>query len=188
MNITTIKKHYDKLTAEERVSAMIAALGRDDFEEYKTLAHASPFGKTFRIREHHGLLDAWEWLGMWHVLMQLGELVSLYFVLFHEIDIDQFKINFHEDDGVETHTYTTDEAIILCVRRFLEGQQAWRAICTEHNLDSNDTLSRLPCVETIELNELTFTTFGKETGIEIDPSPTLQAYREAIRIKRAEWE
>jgi len=188
MNIKDLQKHYDKLSVGERVSAMIAALGRDDMEEYKTLAQAAPYGKTFRIREHHGLLDAWEWLGMFHVMMQLGELANLYFVLFSGIDIDQIKIDFHEEDGIEARTYTTDEAIGLCVRRFLEGQQAWRAICTEHNLDPSDALSRFPFMETLELNELIFTVFGKETGIEIDPSQTLQAYREAIQTKRAEWE
>lgn len=188
MNMNTLKKHYDKLTVGERVSAMIAALGRDDMDEYRTLAQAAPKGKVFQVRDTHGLLDAFEWLGMFHVLMQLGELARLYFVLFHEIDTEEFEIDLHEVDGIETKTYTTDEAIGLCVRRFLEGRQAWRAICTEHNLDPSDALSRFPFVETIELNELIFTAFGKQTGIEIDPAETLQAYREAIQSKRAEWE
>ena len=188
MNLNTLQKQYDKLRPEERVSALYAALARDDMEEFRTLARTAPRDKTFRVSNHAGLWDAFEWLGMFHTIMQLGEMASMYFVLFHEIDIDTVKVNLHISDDIETKTYTTDEAVELCIRRMLEGRDAWRAICAEYNLDPSDALARLPFVETIELNELTARAFAKHKNIEIDHTENLNTYRDAIAKKRAEWE
>lgn len=191
MNTNAIKKHYDKLTVEERVSAMIAARGRDDIEEYKTLGQTAPFGKTFRVHDYHGLLDAWEWLAMWHMMNQLGEIATLYFVLFHtegENPVNAIKVNHHGAGEMKTELYNPDDVIQLVMRRIVEGREAWRTVCREHNLDPNDALSRLPYIETIEIAGLIAECLLHEVDIQPDPEEVLNAYREVIRRKRAEWE
>lgn len=176
MNLNTIKKHYDKLTVEERVSAMIDAWGRDDMEEYRTLGQAAPFGKTFRLREHHGLLDAFEWLAMWHVLMQLGQMATLYFLLFYGEKKTKIK------------GYDFDEAMTFVTKQIVEGATAWREICKEHNIDSHDALNRLPFLEMLEYAEIIATALSIERGIQPDIEKAVEGYREVIKIKRGEWE
>jgi hypothetical protein len=176
MNTKTLRKHYDILTVEERVSAMIAAWGRDDIEEYRTLGHAAPFGKTFRLREHHGLLDAFEWLAMWHVLMQLGQMATLYFLLFHG------------EEKIKVKGFDFDEAMTFVTKEIVESATAWREICKEHNVDPNDALNRLPFLAVIEYAEIIGTALSIERNIQLDIEKAVEEYREIIKIKRAEWE
>lgn len=176
MNMNTLKKHYDKLTVEERVSAMIAALGRDDMDEYRTLAQAAPKGKVFQVRDTHGLLDAFEWLSMWHVLMQLGQMATLYFLLFHG------------EEEIKVKGFDFDEAMTLLTKQIIEGGTAWREICKEHNLDPNDALKRLPFLAMIEYAEIIADALSVKSDIQPEIDKAVEGYREVIRIKRGEWE
>src|SRR5262249_31951934 len=142
MNISKIKKQYDKLTVEERVSAMIAAWGRDDMEEYKTLGRTAPFGKSFTVRNHHGLLSGWEFLAMWHVMNQLGHIATLFFFLFYG------EGKFHVK-GIDFGL-----AMTLINKRIVEASTGLHEICKEHNLDPNDALNRLPFLELVSFGEI----------------------------------
>jgi len=176
MNLNALKKHYDKLTVEERVSAMMAAWGRDDMQEYRTLAQTAPYGKTFRVRETHGLLDAFEWLAIWHVLMQLGQMATLYFLLFHG------------EEKIKVKGFDFDEAMTFVTKQIIEGSTAWREICKEHNIDPNDALNHLPFLVMIEYAEIIATALSIERGIQPEFDKAVEGYREVIKIKRAEWE
>jgi hypothetical protein len=176
MNLNKLQKHYDKLTVEERVSAMIAAWGRDDMEEYRTLGQAAPFGKTFRLREHHGLLDALEWLAMWHVLMQLGQMATLYFLLFHG------------EEKIKVKGFDYDEAMTFVTKQIVEGAAAWREICKEHNMNPRDALNRLPFLAVVEYAEIIGNFLNIERNIQPEIDKAVEGYREVIKIKRGEWE
>ena len=184
MNINTLQKHYDKLRPEERLSAMIAALGRDDMSEYMTLGKTAPKGKTFTVRDSHGLLDAFEFSAMWHMINQLGNMTIFYFLLYMEGDQEPINIKDHETQI----PITINEALDLSARRIVEGAEAWRVICSEYHLDPHDALQPLPYIEVIETVELIAAGACKMREIATDPANEIEGYRELIKRKRAEWE
>ena len=144
MNTNTLQKHYDKLKPEERLSAMIAALGRQDWTEYKTLGKTAPKGAVIQVRDSHGLLDAFEFAAMWHMMTQLGDIAIFNFLR----DADELHTNVK--DHYSQKPIDIDLALDLAARQIVEGAEAWRVICKEYNLDPRDALQPLPYIELIE--------------------------------------
>lgn len=184
LNLNTLQKHYDKLLPEERLSAMIAALGRDDMSEYMTLGKTAPKGKTFTVRDSHGLLDAFEFAAMWHMISQLGNIAIFNYLCL----MDEQNANIEIKDHETKFPIPMHDALDLSARRIVEGAEAWREICKEYNLDPQDALQPLPYIELIETEELMAAGACKIREIATDPSAEIEGYREIIKRKRAEWE
>jgi hypothetical protein len=184
--IETIQRHYDKLTPGERVSAMFAALARDDMAGYMALGRAAPVGGNYRIKNHHGLLEAFQELGAWHVIMQLGDIVNFYVVMCHAGEVDEVIIR--NANGTPAETFSVDNTLRLIVQELLDGREAWHAICKEHNIDPDAALSKLPHVETMQFSELLIAAAARVMEITPDSESALEAYRSIIKGLRANWE
>ena len=191
--MTTIKditKLYPALKPEERLSLMFAARGRDDMAEYDNLWRSAPMAGTYKVCDFFGLAEAWDWLIMWHLMFQLGQVGSLNYLIHFEDDLDlKVKINHHEREGIREQQTDFDTAIELTIQRILETRDAWRAICAEYNIDPSDTLKHYPFIEYLELMELTVDKMAYEKNITPkDTESAIEGYRAAIAKKRSEWE
>lgn len=191
--MTTLKdiaKLYPTLKPEERISLMFAARARDDMAEYDNLRRTAPTGKSYRIADFYGIAEAWDWLVMWHLMFQLGQVGTFSYLLHFEDDLNlKVKINHHESEGIKEQQTDFDTAIRLTAQRILESRDAWRAICSEYNIDPHDALKDYPFIEYLELMELTVDAAAREMDIKPkDTEAAIQAYRDAIKTKRAEWE
>ena len=179
MNTKALQKHYDKLKPDERFRAMIAALGRKDWNEYHKLGRTAPKGNTFTVRNTHGLLEAWELLAFFHMVLQLGNLATFYFLM-----------SLEDDQKVNVKGYEPDEAIEKCLTNIVENSEAWRNVCKEYNLDPQDALAALPFREFATIGEVIANlslTIGGE-AIEPDFESATNTYREMIERTRAQWE
>ena len=185
-----IKKLYPTLRPEERLSLMFSARGREDMAEYGELMRTAPKGKTFQMRDFYGIAEAWDWLVMWHLMFQLGQVGSLNYLLHFEDDLNlKVKINHHESEGIREQQTDFDTAIELTIQRILETRDAWRAICAEYNIDPSDAFKHYPFIEYFELMELTVDRIAHEMNITPkDTESAIEAYRDVIKTKRAEWE
>ena len=192
--MTTIKditKLYPTLRPEERLSLMFAARARKDVTEYDELIRTAPKGKTFQMRDFYGITDAFDWLVMWHLMFQLGQLGTFNYLLHFEDELNEVrvKINHHESEGIKEQQTDFDTAIRLTAQRILESRDAWRAICGEYNIDPHDALKDYPFIEYLELMELTVDAAAREMDITPkDTQAAIEAYRDVIKTKRAEWE
>jgi hypothetical protein len=174
--IDQIQKHYDKLTAPERFALMIKAGARGDQAERRALADSAP-KVAFEFPNVKGLSEGFEFLTTWHIIQQLGAIVTFYFMLL----ID-------DDGGEVVDGHTLADVIQLCQRRFLEEAEAYRAVCKEYNVDPETLTGLYPSRLDIETAELIILAGTKDNPIELtDLQPTIEAYREAIERARVEW-
>lgn len=181
MNTKTLQKHYDKLQPQERFRAMIAALGRADWDEYHKLGRTAPQAGTYTVRDTHGLLDAWELLAMTHMILQLGNLATFYFLMSLE---DTQKVEVKGE-------YTADESIEKCLTNIVENGEAWRAVCAEYGIDPKDALAALPFKEFTTIGETIANlslAIGKENVDAPDFESAISDYRNMIERTRAMWE
>ena len=172
-------KTYEKLLPRERLTAMIAALGRDDMDEYHKLGGSAPRGKTYTVRNTHGLLEAWELLAFFHMVLQLGNLATFYFLMSLEDDV-KVKVKGHD----------TDDVIDKCLQNIVENGAAWRTLCNEYNIDPKDALGALPFREFATIGEVIANICAEVGGDEINPDieSATNAYRKMIETTRARWE
>jgi len=179
MNGKTLDKLYDKLAPRERLAAMVAALGRKDWDEYHKLGRSAPKGNTYTVRNTHGLLEAWELLAMFHMILQLGNLASFFFLTTRE---DDEKIK-------PENRATVGDAINKVTMNIIEGSEAWRAICKEYNLDPKAALAALPFVDVVEIGEVIANfSAGITEGTGPDFEGATNTYREFINCVRETWE
>lgn len=167
MNTKNVQKHYDKLTIKERFALIVAASIRNDYQDLAALLHSAP-RQVFSCPNTNGLVEAFEWLTVWHVMTLMGYSASLYYLLFNHIG--------QQDGGI-----FDDEAITLIQRRILEGREAWRTICQEYGIDPAKILEGLPF---IEMTELTATIAEQARPIELTDLPkAIEGYRAIIEQK-----
>jgi hypothetical protein len=180
MNITTLRKNYDKLGNRERFAAIVAADLRNDNQERTALMQSAP-RKQWSIPTVRGLSEAFDFLAMWHVMYQLGCAASLYLLL----TMDEEPVN----SLLEGENINFQDALLLVQRRILESREAWRAICNEYGVDPEGMLSGLPYLEMIEMVELVVRTANQLKPFELtDLQENINGYRETIEHKRKEWE
>jgi len=177
--IDQIKKEYNKLTAPERFALMVAAGARGDQAERQALYNSAP-KVTFEFPHVKGLADGFENLTTWHLIQQLGA-AATFFMLIHweDDDIDKPIIDGH----------TLGDAIRLSMRRFLEGYEAYRAVCHECNIDPETLTGLYPNYDSvIGMATLVIRAMDNENPIELpDLESTKEAYRELIKHAREEW-
>lgn len=179
MNTKILDRYYEKLNPRERLAAMIAALGRKDWNEYHKLGRSAPKGKMIQVRDTHGLLEAFELAAMFHMILQLGNLATFYFLM-----------SLEDDQKVNVKEYDTDDAIDKCLQNIIENGEAWREICKEYNLDPIDALATLPFREFARISETiaNLSIALENKGMEPDIESATNTYREMIEKTRAQWE
>jgi hypothetical protein len=180
--IDQVKKQYGKLTARERFALVVAAGAREDETERRALMAAAP-KVTFSFPHTQGLADGFQFLTSWHLIQQLGTAGTL-FMLIHFEDDNPLVTN--KIDGME---YSLMDAIELNARRFMEGLEAYRAICAEYGIDPEtltDAYSSYP--ELREMAELIILRFHADDPLELtDLEATKETYRQVIESQRAAW-
>jgi len=132
-----IRKHYHKLTARERVAAMIAARLRDDESEMQALADSAPR----EVRES----------------FRGAQLLHRFITLAMGVALDQFQ---QAADTLFLSVAEESDAVGIAAYLFLARAEAWRTLCKEYGIDGAALFGHLGCggLETYELicRELAF--------------------------------
>ena len=176
MDLKTIQKNYDKLTANERFSLLTAAIDRDDAQDRAALIASSPM-KTWKVPITYGLRDAFDFLSNFHVNMQLGYAGVFWYMLFSEGDGISMQFN-----GL-----SFNDAMILLQRRIITGRDAWRAVCAAYGVDPDKMLEGHNFIEMIETTELMVRAASPDLEL-LDLQENIDSYKLAIETKRKEWE
>jgi hypothetical protein len=176
MNMNTIQKNYDKLTATERFSMLAAAIARNDERDRAALIESSPT-KTWTVPITYGLRDAFIFLSNFYVTMQLGYAGVFWYMLFMEDDKITMKFN-----GLGF-----DDAMILLQRRIITGCEAWRAVCAAYGVDPDKILEGHNFIEMIETTELMVRAASPDLEC-LDLQENIESYKLAIETKRKDWE
>ena len=176
MDLKTIQKNYDKLTANERFSLLTAAIDRDDAQDRAALIASSPM-KTWKVPITYGLRDAFDFLSNFHVNMQLGYAGVFWYMLFSEGDGISMQFN-----GL-----SFNDAMILLQRRIITGRDAWRAVCAAYGVDPDKMLEGHNFIEMIETTELMVRAASPDLEL-LDLQENIDSYKLAIETKRKDWE
>jgi len=175
MDLKTIQKNYDKLTANERFSLVFAAAARGDDRDKAALIESSPT-KTWKVPITYGLRDAFEFISNFHVNMQLGYAATFWYMLFIEDDIT-----------VKFNGLGFNDAMILLRRRIITGRDAWRAVCAAYGVDPDKMLEDHNFIEMIETTELMVRAASPDLEY-LDLQENIASYKLAIETKRKDWE
>jgi hypothetical protein len=183
--IDQVKKHYDKLTAPERFALWTSAGARDDQAERRALLDSAP-KVLFEFPHIKGLADGFADLTSYHLIQQLGT-AGAFWMLIYLTDGEEYPQRLETIEAEEIPTGET--ALTLTARRFLEGQEAYKAICAEYGIDPE-------ALENLYNPNPAWTAFTEiiiRRGLEMseteltDLEATKAAYRTVIETKRAEW-
>jgi len=177
MNMTAITKQYDKLTVTERFTLLHSAIKRGDDADLAALQRSAPC-KTWSIPTTRGLVDAFQFLSMFHI-MAMQENSVLYNLLL-DVDDDLNELN--------TGGYTWIELLNLLQARTLSRDAAWRVVCLEYGINPEDLTSDLPGAESV----LFFVEVMKRSNdinpVNVDPTEYINDLHAVIEKNRAEWE
>jgi hypothetical protein len=183
--IESLKKHYDKLTAPERFALMIRAAIREDKAEESALEASAP-KVNFEFPHTVGLSYGFRQLVKNHLIQQLGAAGSFFMLIYLSEDS---RIDKHIEAIEAEEIPTAETAITLVARRFLEGLEAFRAICQEYKIDPeamNETYNPCPLltvmVETIARRGLEMS----DTEL-TDLEAKKAEYRAVIEESRQHW-
>lgn len=179
MNITSIQKHYDKLSTVERFTAINAALSRGDESEAAALRRSAP-KKTWAISTTNGLLEAFTFLSMWHV-MSMQEYSALYWLLL-AIGDDEIKA---ADDA------TWSNLVRGVMGRALSRHAAWVEVCKEYGADPWAWLEGFPGADALKQFIDIISTTNKlveAAAVEVNPQPFADDLRAVIVEYRKQWE
>lgn len=183
--IDQVKKHYNKLTAPERFALMIAAAVRDDTGEERALADSAP-KVNFEFPHTVGLTYGFRQLVKHHVIQQLGAAGTFFMVMYLQQD-EAGAERIAKAEGLEIPDGET--VLSLVARRFLEGLEAFRAICQEYKVDPAaleevyDPYPMLSCV----MEVIALRAFDMSKAELTDLEKTKAAYRAMIEGSREHW-
>lgn len=178
MDTKTIQKNYDKLTAKERFSLLNAAIKRGDRNESSALQASAP-KKGWSIPTTRGLVEAFEFLAMWHV-MTMQELDSLYWLL----------LAVGDDEGVIKGA--PEDGYLFLMDKVQSGAQArdmaWRSVCKEYSIDPDEAIQGYPGVMSINLLVESLKRFNDINPVKIDPGKYIDELHAVIEQYRKQWE
>jgi hypothetical protein len=136
-----LTKHYDKLTARERFSLIVAAGVRGDEAERERLARSAP-KQTFSVPNHRGYAEGFADVGNLYVALQL------------ETGIWMWRVLAVIDTGKKENP-RLQQCLAMFANRFLVLKRAWHLLCEEYGVDGDAVLSVHPTWNTArELAEL----------------------------------
>jgi hypothetical protein len=130
MNTSGLARHYDTLTARERLPLILAALTRGDDAEAERLTGSAPTRPAL-VPHYYGLWEALSLLSVVHQTMQLERVCSLFAAtgLLQRSRVDEDEAN---------------GRLRLVAFRFVIDAHAWGLLCAELRLDSEAILRHLP--------------------------------------------
>lgn len=186
--IESLKKHYSKLTAPERYALMVAAGARGDKAERQALSDSAP-KVTFEFPHCQGLAEGFDFLTSWHMIQQLGNAGVFWMLITLQSEAEATAENIATLEGKQ---YTYFDAQTLAARRFMEGLEAFRAVCQEYNVDAQTLEGVYPGYEMLlAFTEAIVKNFYDENSVEVselkDLEETKQVYRSAIESNREQW-
>ena len=183
LNLNTLQKHYDKLTARERYPLIVRAVLRDDEADRRALMDTAPKVR-FTFPHTIGLAEGFTKLIHFYISEQLGRAALIFMLIGFDDDRHQFKTTAHGEP------ITLGDAIELSARRFMEGLEAWQVICKEYNLDPALISEYCQHEHVLNFAEITIRAwYGEDystallTGLE----STIAGFREVIERERVSW-
>jgi hypothetical protein len=133
MNTSAIRKHYDKLTPRERLTAFLAADLRDDDDEVRAIAYSAEPVERRKLEEVRIRLII---LALSIACEQWRLAANLLFLACSESD------EWSETAGVAAYGFTT-------------RAEAWRVLCKEYGIDGAALWDKLDCDSTgLAMHEL----------------------------------
>jgi hypothetical protein len=135
MNMTSLHKHYDKLTSRERIAALLDAGLRGDDREHTALLNSAP-KVGYTIPAHYFLGQAYSQLASLH----LCTLLNLGCAFFMGQGI---ITRLNEEEQTETFDAVWDRLVDLA-RSFKIVDASWAAFCKDDGMDPDKMLVNLP--------------------------------------------
>lgn len=129
-------KHYDRLTAHERVSALFAAAARADKGEIQTLVHSAP-RVHYTVAEHAGLFNGILHAAQLYRLWQLETAARLLLIALYDWTPDSEQ--------------TAERAGLYWVHLFKTRAAAWREVCSDYNIAPDAFNALLPGNDILEM-------------------------------------
>jgi hypothetical protein len=180
--IDQVRKQYDKLTPPERFALMVAAGARGDKSERSALAGGAPT-VTFEFPNVIGLSQGFEALTVHHAIQQLGTAGALFQLIYLGTGDEPIQ-------GESGETYNQGDVITLTARRFMEGREAFNAVCEEYKIDPEVMrgLYLSGYEMTLAFAELVIKSAFALSPVELESlEGTKQAYRQLIETNREHW-
>jgi hypothetical protein len=176
--IDQIKRHYDKLSSRERFALMVSAGARGDQAERMLLSDTAP-QLVFQFPHTIGLADAFDSLTTFHMIQQLGT-ASSFWMLIRWAEVDQ------DEPVYEGHTL--GDALELAGRRFLEGLEAYRAVCQEWDVDPETMQGMYGDYDhVLAITEFVLRAVDEDGPILTDLESTIEAYKNLIDRELQKW-
>jgi len=123
MNTNAIRKHYDKLTPRERLTAFLAADLRDDDDEVRAIAYSAEPVERRKLEEVRIRLII---LALSVACEQWRQAANLLFLACSESD------EWSETVGIAAYGFTT-------------RAEAWRVLCKDYGIDGAALFDQLHC-------------------------------------------
>lgn len=114
-----LQKQYDKLTPRERVALILEAAKRGDASERAALQRSAP-RLSYRVANHHGTLEALQFVAHTHLIVQLDRALSVAMLGIMAEDTNT--------NDLPTQAY---RAACVGAYAFCMQADAWRAFCAE---------------------------------------------------------
>lgn len=185
--LKTIRKHYDKLTPDERIKLMNAADVRGDGDELRVLMNTAPkIGYT--VRHHYGIRVALTDLEIAEALSFCHLAAELYRVLFLRMATmgDLHKLPKGDLEALEAYVQRAeflDKSALALSRGLLAHRAAWQELADEWGLDWQELVDKFGVIDSaLKVAEHHL---GDEA---IDAADVLAELRAFVNTVRAEWE
>jgi hypothetical protein len=130
MNANGLARHYDRLTAWERLPLLLAALNRGDDAEAERLADAAPTCPA-AVPHHFGL---WHGLTLLSVAHQMLQMERAYHMACATALLGSGRVSGEE----------ALRQLRMVAFRFVIESDAWKLLCAELRLDPEAILRHLP--------------------------------------------
>jgi hypothetical protein len=148
MNTNTLARHYDKLTARERLPLILTAFKRGDVIETGRLIRSAPT-RTVTVADYHGLNQGLELMSAVHLTLQLERACYIGVI-----------------SGRVVAGKVTEEKLLpvrMLAFQFVLDAEAWKLFCAELHIDPEVLVYPLPGLDVLRLIEelarvLAFTT------------------------------
>ncbi len=148
MNTKALARLYDRLTPDERLPLITAAMERGDEVEAERLSNSAPI-ILLRMPDYYGLGDGWTTLTLFHMIETLDLAVRFWWNLGMSA---QSKSSPVDDEDVAHANRLFDMARYAGYRLCVEVD-AWKLVCSEGHYNPDGTLRFLTGFETVKQAE-----------------------------------
>jgi hypothetical protein len=156
MNINNLAKHYDTLTAWERLPLIVAAQQRGDWQEVRRLAASAPCHE-WRVPDYCGLAEGLPLLTLLHWTRRLA--TALHLVAVAGIALRDGLGEGKKEKQDQREEEATD-ALRLLAYRLSAQTDGWKQFCAELQMDPEARLRFLPGYDEVQSYEQAFRGFA----------------------------